>query len=113
MFLQFGCVAYKVNLNDEAYTYRGQSDLIISEKKERTPHCGFAQLTVITAGIIPAGCKRTYVATSTQKPEAVEIGTVNYLQGWITLFLTPFSSWQYFDKDQIETQINNKITSSE
>lgn len=108
-FVLPGCVAYKVNLDDSAYTYRSQNDVVVTEKYDGIPHCGFAYITIISAGIIPNGCDRMIVASSAEVPEETEIGTVSYLQGWITLLLTPFSSWSYQSYEDFGEEIAEEI----
>ena len=105
-----GCAAHKIELYDSAYSYRNQNEVKVSVRPERVPHCGAMLLTVVTAGIIPSGCERIFVVTSLESPKKSEIAKVSFMQGWVTLLLTPFSSWSFSQgRESIEEEIENKI----
>jgi len=112
-FLLSGCAAHKIELYDSAYSYQNQKEVKVSAQPQRVPHCGPMLLTVVTLGIIPSGCERTYVAISSELPEASEIAKVHYMKGWITLLLTPFSSWSFSQgPESIEEEIEIRINGS-
>lgn len=109
ILIQIGCAAHKINLSDSASSYKKHDGLVVTEEVPNVPHCGPELLTVLSVGVIPSGCSRKVFATSDVSLETKEIGSINYLQGWATVFLVPFTSWEYQNISSLEDTIVHKI----
>lgn len=101
LVLAQGC-AYKVTplTPERGFQTIGLSGHFEIERIDEGPrgqHCFEPMLYVITAGLVPTHCLRSYRVTTESDDGSLEERDyeLTTMQGWLTLFLPPFPSWYF------------------
>ena len=101
-----GCSTYKIVPDIGMSQLKNSAETISVAKVNKWPegiHCNEPMLYVLTLGIIPTHCVDTYkVSTESQELGKVKVTS---MQGWLTLMLVPFLTWQYGDGSGVEPEI--------
>ncbi len=112
LLIASGCVTHRITLTPEARAYEGIPDIRVDQQPERIPHCGAQMLTVITLGVLPSWCERTFVISSKDPSIAYGKAHVTFVQGWVSLVLAPLPMWS-FDGAGVEKQIQRQFQEKE
>lgn len=103
------CAAYKVVPEKEIIIpENAEGTVSVTEVKEsQYPeglNCFEPMMTLITLGIIPTHCINNYSVSIGSH----EIGQVKVtsMQGWVTLLMAPFPTWQYGYARNVENEIS-------
>ncbi|MES1951703.1 hypothetical protein S4A8_12654 [Salinisphaera sp. S4-8] len=103
-----GCVTHRITLTPEARAYEGTPDIEVEQQLEQVPHCGAQMLTVITMGVFPSWCERTFVISGKDSWTSPAEAHVTFVQGWVSLVLAPLPAWS-FEGAGVENQIKQSI----